>query len=74
MKPYDPFHNSSIKVEDFTIGKEECKVDYQKCNGKLKPGTIYRFKVGGPLDIHNFNSEFIITTILHCVLLLLNEA
>ena len=49
MKPYDPFiNNSSLGKEDFTIGKEDCKTSYASamCNGKLKPGTIYRFKVG----------------------------
>ena len=43
--PYDPFNNNSVEVEDFTIGLEDCKIAYEKCNGKLKPGTIYRFKV-----------------------------
>ena len=40
----NPFNNSS--VEDFTVGTEDCEhVHKQYCNGKLKPGTIYRFKV-----------------------------
>ena len=45
MEPYDPFNNSSVKVEDFTIGTEDCLNNHGKCNGKLKPGTIFRFKV-----------------------------
>ena len=47
MDPYDPFNNNSVEVEDFIIGQDECKVVYAtpKCNGKLKPGTIYRIKV-----------------------------
>ena len=47
MDPYDPFNNNSVEVEDFIVGRDECKVAYAtpKCNGKLKPGTIYRIKV-----------------------------
>ena len=45
MEPYDPFNNNSIKVEDFTIGTDDCLNNHGKCNGKLKPGTIFRFKV-----------------------------
>merc|ERR1712106_413307 len=46
MEPYFPFNNSS--VEDFAVGTEDCENcehRYEKCNGKLKPGTVYRFKV-----------------------------
>jgi len=43
IEPYYPFNNSS--VEDFTVGTEDCTRVRGKCNGKLKPGTIYRFKV-----------------------------
>jgi len=43
MEPKFPFNNSS--VEDFTVGTEDCEHRHGKCNGKLKPGTIYRFKV-----------------------------
>jgi len=42
----NPFNNSS--VEDFTVGTEDCEhvhIHKQYCNGKLKPGTIYRFKI-----------------------------
>ena len=51
MDPYDPFNNNSIEVEDFIIGRDECKIAYAtpKCNGKLKPGTIYRIKVIGKI-------------------------
>ena len=45
MDPYDPFNKSSDKIEDFTIGTEDCLNNHGKCNGKLKPGTIFRFKV-----------------------------
>ena len=43
--PYYPFNNSS--VEDFTVGIENCenKVDKVYCNGPLKPGGLYRFKI-----------------------------
>jgi len=44
-KPYNPFSNNSVDVVDFVVGREECKLDYEKCNGKLKPGTIYKFKI-----------------------------
>jgi cadherin 5 type 2 (VE-cadherin) len=44
IDPYFPFNNSS--VEDFTVGTEDCSTTHGRCNGKLKPGTIYRFKVG----------------------------
>lgn len=43
IDPYYPFTNST--VEDFTVGTEECEDRHGNCNGKLKPGTIYRFKV-----------------------------
>jgi cadherin 5 type 2 (VE-cadherin) len=43
IDPYFPFNNSS--VEDFTIGTEDCETRHGKCNGQLKPGTIYWFKV-----------------------------
>ena len=41
--PYNPFTNSS--VEDFTIGTENCDNKVGYCNGPLKPGAFYRFKV-----------------------------
>jgi len=40
---YNPFTNRSR--EDFTIGTEECKHIRRKCNGKLKPGTVYKIKI-----------------------------
>jgi len=43
IDPYFPFNNSS--VEDFTVGTEDCEDRHGKCNGKLKPGTIYWFKI-----------------------------
>ncbi len=42
--PVYPFNNSS--VEDFTVGVSKCdlnKAGY--CNGPLKPGSTYRFKI-----------------------------
>ena len=45
MNAYPFFKNSSKQVVEFTVGSQDCKVEYEKCNGKLKPGTIYRFKV-----------------------------
>ncbi len=41
--PYYPFNNSS--VEDFTVGVENCENKVGYCNGPLKPGTVYRFKI-----------------------------
>ena len=41
--PYNPFTNSS--VEDFTVGTENCDNKVGYCNGPLKPGAFYRFKV-----------------------------
>ena len=55
MEPYDPFNNNSIKVEDFTIGTDDCLNNHGKCNGKLKPGTIFRFKVRTGLYYYNYN-------------------
>ena len=47
MDPNYPFNNSS--VEDFTVGTEEClnkeTLRSVYCNGPLRPGTLYRFKV-----------------------------
>ena len=44
MEPYNPFNNSS--VDDFTIGTDEvCLKKHGYCNGPLRPGTLYRFKV-----------------------------
>ena len=43
VDPFYPFNNSS--VEDFTVGTEDCTNQHGRCNGRLKPGTIYRFKV-----------------------------
>ena len=40
---YDPFNNAS--VEDFVIGTEDCQTKVGYCNGHLKPGTVYRFKI-----------------------------
>ncbi|KAG5683461.1 hypothetical protein PVAND_012739 [Polypedilum vanderplanki] len=47
VEPYYPFKNSSIFVEDFTIGAENCDKNRQKgyCNGPLKSGTTYRVKI-----------------------------
>ena len=44
-KPYNPFEDNSDEIEDFTVGSEDCKTGFDNCNGKLKPGTIYKFKV-----------------------------
>ena len=44
LEPYNPFSNRT-EVEDYTVGAAECAASHGKCNGKLKPGTIYRFKV-----------------------------
>ena len=41
--PYNPFTNTSI--EDFTVGTENCDNKVGYCNGPLKPGAFYRFKV-----------------------------
>ena len=52
--PYYPFNNSS--VEDFTVGVENCENKVGYCNGPLKPGTVYRFKIG---RAHVLNSSHI---------------
>lgn len=46
VEPYYPFKNSSVNVEDFIIGSENCD-NRQKgyCNGPLKSGTTYRVKI-----------------------------
>lgn len=46
VEPYYPFKNSSVNVEDFIIGAENCD-NRQKgyCNGPLKSGTTYRVKI-----------------------------
>lgn len=46
FEPYYPFKNSSVNVEDFIIGGENCD-NHQKgyCNGPLKSGTTYRVKI-----------------------------
>ena len=41
--PKFPFNNSS--VEDFTVGTEDCVNKKSYCNGPLRPGTLYKFKV-----------------------------
>lgn len=51
-EPYFPFNNSS--VEDYTVGAEECEKSHGKCNGKLKPGTIHRFKVRAYTAVDKF--------------------
>lgn len=47
VEPYYPFKNSSVNVEDFIIGAENCDRNRQKgyCNGPLKSGTTYRVKI-----------------------------
>jgi len=83
LEPYFPFNNSS--VEDYTVGAEECEHSHGKCNGKLKPGTIYRFKVraytGGdkfsetawsqPISTDPDNTAILVGIIVPIVLLLL---
>lgn len=46
VEPFYPFKNSSVNVEDFIIGAENCD-NRQKgyCNGALKSGTTYRVKI-----------------------------
>jgi receptor-type tyrosine-protein phosphatase beta len=46
FEPYYPFKNSSVNVEDFIIGADNCD-NRQKgyCNGPLKSGTTYRVKI-----------------------------
>lgn len=47
VEPYYPFKNSSVNVEDFIIGAENCDKNRQKgyCNGPLKSGTTYKVKI-----------------------------
>ena len=42
--PFFPFNKSA--VDDFTVGTDEnCLQRHGYCNGPLRPGTLYRFKV-----------------------------
>ena len=44
MHPTNPFNKSA--VDDFTVGTDEdCLKRHGYCNGPLRPGTLYRFKV-----------------------------
>lgn len=46
VEQYNPFLNSTVEV--FTVGSETCDSRAQLlgfCNGPLKPGTTYKFKV-----------------------------
>ena len=46
VEQYNPFLNSTTEV--FTVGGETCESRIQMsgyCNGPLKPGTTYKFKV-----------------------------
>lgn len=46
VEQYNPFTNSTTEV--FTVGSETCESRIQLtgyCNGPLKPGTAYKFKI-----------------------------
>ena len=46
VEQYNPFTNSTTEV--FTVGSETCESRIQftgYCNGPLKPGTAYKFKI-----------------------------
>jgi len=46
VEMYNPFSNSSTEV--FTVGHDACESRIQLstyCNGPLKPGTTYKFKI-----------------------------
>lgn len=46
VEPYYPFKNSTMNVEDFIIGNENCETRQKGyCNGPLKSGTTYRIKI-----------------------------
>jgi receptor-type tyrosine-protein phosphatase beta len=46
VEPYYPFKNSTMHVEDFIIGAENCENRPKGyCNGPLKSGTTYRIKI-----------------------------
>jgi len=48
IEPYTPFNNGTLDQDgltDFTVGKDDCGESHGKCNGPLKPGSIYRFKI-----------------------------
>ncbi len=50
---YYPFNNSS--VEDFHVGTENCEDKVGYCNGPLKPGGVYRFKIRAFTTRHLFS-------------------
>jgi len=46
IEPYNPFNGSgSEDFTDFIIGKDDCAERHGWCNGPLKPGTYYYFKI-----------------------------
>jgi receptor-type tyrosine-protein phosphatase beta len=81
--PYDPFNDSS--VEDFTVGMENCEGKVGYCNGPLKPGGIYRFKIRAyttrdqfsetnwsqPIQTDPDNTAFLVGIIIPIILLVL---
>lgn len=81
--PYYPFNNSS--VEDFIVGSENCENKVGYCNGPLKPGGVYRFKIRAytnpgkfsethwsqPIQTDPDNTAFLVGIIIPIILLLL---
>ena len=81
--PYYPFNNSSL--EDFTVGVENCENKVGYCNGPLKPGGLYRFKIRAyttrdsfsetywsqPIQTDPDNTAFLVGIIIPVILLLL---
>lgn len=83
--PYYPFHNRS--VEDVTVGSENCehKPTSLYCNGPLKPGGLYRFKIRAytksdkfsetnwsqPIQTDPDNTAFLVGIIIPIIILVL---
>jgi len=45
-EPYYPFNGTNkMGFADFEVGKEDCAGRGGKCNGPLKPGSNYKFKI-----------------------------
>jgi len=56
VEQYYPFQNSTTEV--VTIGTDVCDSRSTFCNGPLKPGTTYRFKVRAFTDKDKFTDSY----------------
>ena len=56
IEQYYPFQNSTTEL--ITIGTDICDSRSTFCNGPLKPGTTYRFKIRAFTDKDKFTDSF----------------